>query len=36
MRARAILRDLTNRYGKPAELVIENENIELDAGVVQH
>jgi chemotaxis protein histidine kinase CheA/ActR/RegA family two-component response regulator len=35
MRARAILRDLTNRYGKPAELIIENENLELDAGVVQ-
>jgi chemotaxis protein histidine kinase CheA len=35
MRARAILRDLTNRYDKPAELVIDNESIELDAGVVQ-
>ncbi len=35
MRARAILRDLTNRYDKPAELAIENESIELDAGVVQ-
>lgn len=35
MRARAILRDLTNRYDKPAELLIDNESIELDAGVVQ-
>jgi chemotaxis protein histidine kinase CheA len=35
MRARAILRDLTNRYDKPAELTIDNESIELDAGVVQ-
>jgi chemotaxis protein histidine kinase CheA/ActR/RegA family two-component response regulator len=35
MRARAILRDLTNRYDKPADLTIENEAIELDAGVVQ-
>jgi chemotaxis protein histidine kinase CheA/ActR/RegA family two-component response regulator len=35
MRARAILRDLTNRYGKKVDLVISNEKIELDAGVVQ-
>jgi chemotaxis protein histidine kinase CheA len=35
LRARAILRDLTNRYGKPVELVVENEQIELDAGIVQ-
>jgi chemotaxis protein histidine kinase CheA len=35
LRARAILRDLTNRYGKPAELVTHNERIELDAGIVQ-
>jgi chemotaxis protein histidine kinase CheA len=35
MRARAILRDLTNRYGNPAELIVENDAIELDAGVVQ-
>ncbi|WP_309743276.1 response regulator [Chamaesiphon sp. OTE_20_metabat_361] len=34
-RARAILRDLTNRYGKPATLTVENEQVELDAGVVQ-
>jgi chemotaxis protein histidine kinase CheA/CheY-like chemotaxis protein len=35
MRARAILRDLTNRYGKKVDLIINNEKIELDAGVVQ-
>ncbi len=35
MRARAILRDLTNRYGKKIDLIIHNEQIELDAGVVQ-
>jgi chemotaxis protein histidine kinase CheA len=35
LRSKAILRDLTNRYGKPAELTIENEQIELDAGIVQ-
>jgi chemotaxis protein histidine kinase CheA/ActR/RegA family two-component response regulator len=35
MRARAILRDLTNRYGKAVELVVKNDQIELDAGVVQ-
>jgi chemotaxis protein histidine kinase CheA/CheY-like chemotaxis protein len=35
LRAKAILRDLTNRYGKPAELIIENEHIEIDAGIVQ-
>ncbi len=34
-RAKAILRDLTNRYGKPAELIIKNEQVELDAGIVQ-
>ena len=34
-RAKAILRDLTNRYGKPAELHVRNEQIELDAGIVQ-
>jgi chemotaxis protein histidine kinase CheA/CheY-like chemotaxis protein len=36
LRAKAILRDLTNRYGKPAELIVENEQIELDAGIIQH
>jgi chemotaxis protein histidine kinase CheA len=35
MRARAVLRDLTNRYGKPVELIVKNDHIELDAGVVQ-
>jgi chemotaxis protein histidine kinase CheA len=35
LRAKAILRDLTNRYGKPAELIIQNEQVELDAGIVQ-
>jgi chemotaxis protein histidine kinase CheA/CheY-like chemotaxis protein len=35
LRAKAILRDLTNRYGKPAELIVENEQIELDAGIIQ-
>ena len=34
-RAKAILRDLTNRYGKPAQLRVQNEQIELDAGIVQ-
>ncbi len=35
LRSKAILRDLTNRYGKPAELIVENEQIEIDAGVIQ-
>jgi chemotaxis protein histidine kinase CheA/CheY-like chemotaxis protein len=35
LRSKAILRDLTNRYGKPAELIVENEHIEIDAGIVQ-
>jgi chemotaxis protein histidine kinase CheA/CheY-like chemotaxis protein len=35
LRAKAILRDLTNRYGKSAELIVQNEQIELDAGIVQ-
>jgi chemotaxis protein histidine kinase CheA/CheY-like chemotaxis protein len=35
LRSKAILRDLTNRYGKPAELVVTGEQVELDAGVVQ-
>jgi chemotaxis protein histidine kinase CheA len=34
-RARGILRDLTNRYGKPTQLVVQGEQIELDAGTVQ-
>ncbi len=35
LRAKAILRDLTNRYDKPAELIVQNEQVELDAGIVQ-
>jgi chemotaxis protein histidine kinase CheA/CheY-like chemotaxis protein len=35
LRAKAILRDLTNRYGKPAELIVQNDRVELDAGIVQ-
>jgi chemotaxis protein histidine kinase CheA/CheY-like chemotaxis protein len=35
LRAKAILRDLTNRYGKPAELIAHNERVELDAGIIQ-
>lgn len=31
-RARAILRDLTVRFGKPARLIVEGEQVELDAG----
>ena len=34
-RARAILRDLTNRYGKPAQLLVEGEQLELDAGTMR-
>jgi chemotaxis protein histidine kinase CheA/CheY-like chemotaxis protein len=35
LRAKAILRDLTNRYDKPAELIVQNEHVELDAGIIQ-
>jgi chemotaxis protein histidine kinase CheA/CheY-like chemotaxis protein len=35
LRAKAILRDLTNRYGKPAELIAHNDRVELDAGIIQ-
>lgn len=35
LRAKAILRDLTNRYHKPAQLIAENEQVELDAGIIQ-
>jgi chemotaxis protein histidine kinase CheA/CheY-like chemotaxis protein len=35
LRSKAILRDLTNRYGKPAELAVTGEQVELDAGIVQ-
>ena len=34
-RAKAILRDLTNRYGKPAQLVVKGEKIELEVGVAR-
>ena len=34
-RARAILRDLTNRYGKPAQLIVQGESIELDVGTAR-
>ena len=34
-RAKGILRDLINRYGKPAQLVVQGEHLELDAGTVQ-
>lgn len=34
-RARAILRDLTTRYGKPAQLVIQGEQIELDVSTAR-
>ncbi len=34
-RAKAILRDLTNRYGKPARLVVRGEQIELDVGTAR-
>jgi chemotaxis protein histidine kinase CheA len=35
LRAKAILRDLTNRYDKPAELIVQNEQVEMDAGIIQ-
>lgn len=35
LRAKAIVRDLSNRYDKPAQLVIHGEQLELDAGVMQ-
>jgi chemotaxis family two-component system sensor histidine kinase/response regulator PixL len=34
-RAKAILRDLTNRYGKPAQLVVRGEQIELDVSTAK-
>jgi len=34
-RAKGILRDLINRFGKPAQLVVQGEHLELDAGTVQ-
>jgi chemotaxis protein histidine kinase CheA len=35
LRAKAIVRDLSNRYGKPVELSVQGEQVELDAGVLQ-
>jgi chemotaxis protein histidine kinase CheA len=35
LRAKAIIRDLSNRYGKPVELTVQGEQVELDAGVLQ-
>jgi chemotaxis protein histidine kinase CheA len=35
LRARAIVRDLSNRYGKPVELLVEGEQVELDASILQ-
>lgn len=35
LRARAILRDLTIRYGKPAQLIVQGEQIELDVGTMR-
>jgi chemotaxis protein histidine kinase CheA len=35
LRARAIVRDLSNRYGKPVELSVEGEQVELDASILQ-
>jgi chemotaxis protein histidine kinase CheA len=35
LRAKGILRDLINRMGKPAQLIVEGELIELDAGTSQ-
>ncbi len=35
LRARAIVRDLSNRYGKPVELMVQGEEVELDAGILQ-
>ena len=34
-RARAIIRDLTTRFEKPAQIVINGENLELDVGTVK-
>lgn len=34
-RARIILRDLTNRYGKPAQLIVKGEEIDLEVGVAR-
>jgi chemotaxis protein histidine kinase CheA len=34
-RMKALLRDLVNRFGKPAQLVLKGDQLELDAGTVQ-
>lgn len=34
LRAKAIVRDLSNRYGKPVELSVQGEQVELDAGIL--
>ncbi|HEY9627891.1 MAG TPA: response regulator [Coleofasciculaceae cyanobacterium] len=34
-RAKAILRELTTRYGKPAQLLVEGEHIELDVSIAR-
>jgi chemosensory pili system protein ChpA (sensor histidine kinase/response regulator) len=34
-RAKGIMRDLTNRFSKPAQLLVEGDQIELDAGTSQ-
>jgi chemotaxis protein histidine kinase CheA len=34
-RARAVLRELTTRYGKPAQLIMQGEQIELDVGTAR-
>lgn len=34
-RAKAILRELTTRYGKPAQLVVQGEQMELDVGIAR-
>jgi chemotaxis protein histidine kinase CheA/ActR/RegA family two-component response regulator len=34
LRAKAIVRDLSNRYGKPVELSVQGDQVELDAGIL--
>jgi chemotaxis protein histidine kinase CheA len=34
-RARAILRDLTTRYSKPVQLIVQGEKLQLDVGTLQ-
>lgn len=35
LRAKAILRDLITRYGKPARLVVQGDQTELDVGIIK-